>query len=85
MKMSANMGLFGHIPTPDEVNAKAFAMDRRAQPEGMWPGYVMGLRDSGLVDDQYANTLLMAACHGQVAHNADPLFDYEIEGCEEGE
>ncbi len=83
--MNNCMGLFGHIPTPDEINAKAFAMDRRAQPVGMWPGYVMGLRDSDAIDDRYAISLLMAACNGQFAHNVEPLFDYEIEGLEDDE
>ena len=77
------MGLFGHVPTPDEINAKAFVLHRRAQPEGMWSGYVMGLRDAGAVDDEHAQQLLYAACNGQFAHNVEPVFYDEVGGDEE--
>ena len=74
------MGAFGHVPTPDEINARAFASDREAQPDGWWPGYVAGLRDAKAVDDGQAYELLIAALEGQFAHNTDPIFDYELEG-----
>lgn len=79
----SDMGLFGHVPTPEEIHAKAFAMDRRAQPEGMWAGYIMGLSDAGAVDDAKGGRLLIAALNGQFAHNVEPMFDYELDGCED--
>lgn len=79
------MGLFGHVPTPEEVHAKAFAIHRQAQPEGMWPGYVMGLADAGSVDDAQAQQLLFAALNGQFAHNVEPLFDDELAEWDDGD
>lgn len=78
-----NMGLFGHVPTADEINAKAFVLDRRAQPHGWWPGYIAGLSDAGAVDDAQAQQLLFAALNGQFAHNLESLFYGELEGDEE--
>jgi hypothetical protein len=77
------MGLFGHVPTPDEINARAFTLPRQAQPEGWWPGYVAGLRDAGAIYDEEAKQLLFAALDGQFAHNVEPIFNDELEGCDE--
>lgn len=68
-----------HAPARDlAAHAKAFAMSRKEQPDGMWPGYVMGLFDAGAVGEAEAQQILMAAVAGQFAHNCEPMFDYEM-------
>lgn len=78
MACEVGIGLFGHVPTPDEINARAFTMHRHAQPDGWWAGYVAGLRDAGGVDDMEAQHLLFAALDGQFAHNLEPMFYDEL-------
>lgn len=73
------MGLFGHVPAADEIHARAFTMHRDAQPEGLWAGYIAGLRDAGAISDKEATRLLFAALNGQFAHNVEPMFDDELE------
>ena len=72
------MGIFGHVPTPEEAHAKAFVMPRRAQPEGFWSGYCSALSDCGIPDAQVCE-ILMALCKGQFAHNVEPMFYDELD------
>ncbi len=72
------MGMFGHVPSPDEVAAKAFAMDRGMQQQWSWPAYCCGLSDAGTAD-AYVARLVVAACQGESSHNADPAFRGELE------
>ena len=78
------MGIFGHVPTPEEAHAKAFVMPRQAQPEGFWGGYCCALADCG-VDDADIVKLIAAFCSGQFAHNVEPMFYDELETLEDDE
>lgn len=75
-------GIFGHVPTPEEAEAKAFVMHRHSQPDGFWAGYCSALADCGVPDDQVI-PILLAFCKGQFAHNVEPMFRYEVEDEEE--
>ena len=70
-------GIFGHKPTPEEANAKAFVMPRAAQPSGFWPGYCCALSDMGVPFEE-VNSILIAALNGQFAHNVEPAFMDEV-------
>lgn len=78
-----SMGMFGHLPTPDEVEARAFVMGRELQAEWSWPSYACGLSDAGVPDD-IVTMLLLAGARGEMSHNIDGAFDYELEDdCED--
>lgn len=81
-KLYEGMGIFGHVPTPEEAHAKAFVMPRQAQPEGFWAGYCSALSDCGVSDDKVFK-LITALCSGQFAHNVEPMFYDELEPWED--
>lgn len=67
--MSEAMGMFGHVPTPEEIEAKAFVTS--AEPwayQWSWAAYCTGLSDAGVPDHVVAE-LLLAACKGEFAGN----------------
>lgn len=57
------LGIFGHVPTAEEIAGKAKEM-ARLDEEGMWswPAYVAGLADAGERD---LEPLMMAAVRGE--------------------
>lgn len=68
--MSETMGMFGHVPTPEEIEAKAFVTS--AEPwayQWSWAAYCCGLSDAGVPDVAVAK-LIMAACKGEFTGNA---------------
>lgn len=67
--MSETMGMFGHVPTPEEIEAKAFVTS--AEPwayQWSWAAYCCGLSDAGVPDVAVAK-LIMAACKGEFTGN----------------
>lgn len=74
----SGLGVFDHVPTPEEVEAKAFVMPRRLQNGGFWGAYACGLADAG-VDPSLVMQIVMAACNGEFAHNVEPMFYGELE------
>lgn len=67
--MSETMGMFGHVPTPAEIEAKAFVTS--AEPwayQWSWAAYCTGLSDAGVPDVAVAK-LIMAACKGEFTGN----------------
>lgn len=72
------MGVFGHVPTPDEVEAKAFVMPRQMQTAPFWAAYACGLSDAGVPDDLVL-AVTIAGCKGEFAHNCEPLFSDELD------
>lgn len=75
---------FGHVPTPEEMNAKAFITPREVQmhPSGFFVGYIAGLCDADAVSDKDAEALIKAAANGQLSHNLEPLFADELDDFE---
>lgn len=69
------MGMFGHVPTPAEIEAKAFVTS--AEPwayQWSWAAYCTGLSDAGVPDAAVAK-LLMAACKGEFTGNVSLPHD----------
>lgn len=67
--MTDTMGMFGHVPTPTEIEAKAFVTS--AEPwahQWSWAAYCCGLSDAGVPDVAVAK-LIMAACKGEFTGN----------------
>ena len=73
--MSKATGMFGHVPTPDEIEARAFVTS--AEPwayQWSWAAYCSGLSDAGVPDVAVAK-LLMAACKGEFTGNVSLPHD----------
>lgn len=67
--MSENTGMFGHVPTVEEIEARAFVTSSEPWAyQWSWPAYVSGLADAGVPKDK-AIALLMAACRGEFSGN----------------
>ena len=73
------MGMFGHVPTPEEMEAKAFVTS--AEPwahQWSWAAYCSGLADAG-VSVGKVTRLLMAACKGEFSGNVSlPHVEEEL-------
>lgn len=72
----SKIAFFGHVPSIDEMEAKAFVTAQEPwRDQWSWGAYCAGLADAG-VDDEQAKLLLMAACNGEFSGNI------EFGGCE---
>ena len=59
------MGLFGHVPSAEEIEAKAFITTQEPwRDQWSWPAYIAGLADAGVGDERVCR-LLSAACKGE--------------------
>lgn len=77
--MSENMGMFGHVPTVDEIEVRAFVTS--AEPwayQWSWAAYCSGLADAG-VPTEVVVKLLMAACKGEFSGNVSLLKEDDAE------
>ena len=65
------MGLFGHVPSAEEIEAKAFITTQEPwRDQWSWPAYIAGLADAG-VSDARVFRLLSAACKGEFTGNVE--------------
>ena len=49
------MGLFGHVPSAEEIEAKAFITTQEPwRDQWSWPAYIAGLADAGVGDERGA-------------------------------
>ena len=72
----SEMGMFNHVPKPDEVAAKAFSMSRDEQEQWSWPSYCCGLSDGGVCDARVTE-IMFAAMNGEFSHNIEQAFSGE--------
>lgn len=78
-------GMFDHVPTPEEIEAKAFML--AGEPwahQWSWAAYICGLIDAG-VNVERAHHLLFAACNGEFTGRVEfgPMLDSEDEDGED--
>lgn len=65
------MGMFGHVPTVDEISARAFTTAQEPwSGQWSWAAYIAGLSDAG-IPDEAAMRLMAAACRGEFGGNLE--------------
>lgn len=78
--------LFDGIPTPDEMNAKAFGGTLTmpgTDGDSYLLGYIAALYDQGLIDDNYMSRLIFAVGNGAFSRNQEfPMRECHICGQE---
>ena len=67
----SKMGMFGHVPTVEEMEARAFTVSQEPwRDQWSWPAYCAGLSDAG-VPDEAVMRLMVAACKGDFTGNIE--------------
>lgn len=67
----SNMGMFGHVPSHGEIEARAFIVSQEPwRDQWSWAAYCCGLSDAG-VDDDTVMQLIAASCKGEFTGNVE--------------